>query len=80
MNKSVVKDLFYGGTKELVHNPTYFYYSSVGPEYCCFTPEGEKAMIEFAIQMAVNMHKSEAADLNKRAKELVISGLKGETI
>jgi hypothetical protein len=30
--------------------------------------------------MAVNLNKAEEADLNKRAKEMVIKGLKGETV
>jgi hypothetical protein len=31
-------------------------------------------------QMAVNIYKAEVADLDRRAKEMVIKGLKGESV
>lgn len=80
MDKTAVKDLIYGGVNELIHNDKYYRHSPVGPEYCRFTDTGKVALEEFMAQMAVNMHKAEAAELDKRAKELVIKGLKGETI
>jgi hypothetical protein len=41
---------------------------------------GKVALEEFMAQMAVNMHKAEEVALNQRAKELVIKGLKGESV
>lgn len=78
MDAGAIKELLYGGVRELTSNSSYFYHSTVGPEYCHFTPAGEKAMLEFAKQVAVITRTAELAALDKRAKELVINGLKGE--
>jgi hypothetical protein len=78
MDKAAVKDLIYGGVNELIHNGKYYYHSSVGPEYCHFTDVGKVALSEFMNQMAVTMYKVDAAELDKRAKDMVINGLKGE--
>jgi hypothetical protein len=80
MDKSAVKDLIYGGINELIHNDKYYRHSYVGPEYCRFTDAGEVALKEFMAHMAVNMRKAEEADLDRRAKEMVIKGLKGESV
>jgi len=80
MDKLAVKELIYGGINELVHNDKFYRHSSVGPEYCRFTDAGKVALEEFMAQMAVNMYKAESADLDKRAKEMVINGLKGERV
>lgn len=79
MDKGAIKELLYGGLKELTSNKEYFYHSTVGSDYCHFTPAGEHAMLEFTKQMAISIRKSELAALDKRAKELVVNGLKGET-
>jgi hypothetical protein len=78
MDKAAVKDLIYGGVNELIHNGKYYYHSSVGPEYCHFTDVGKVAISEFMNQMAITMYKVDAAELDKRAKDMVINGLKGE--
>lgn len=80
MDKEAVKDMLYGGLNELVHNEKYFRYSEVGPEYCKFREQGESIVAEFIRQMSVNIYKAEEAALNKRAKDMVIKGLKGETV
>jgi hypothetical protein len=80
MDKLAVKELIYGGINELIHNDKYYRHSQVGPEYCRFTDVGKVALEEFMAQMAVNMHKAEEVALNQRAKELVIKGLKGESV
>jgi hypothetical protein len=78
MDKAALKDLIYGGVNELIHNDKYYRHSSVGPEYCRFTDAGKVALGEFMNQMAVTMYKVDAAELDKRAKDMVIHGLKGE--
>ena len=80
MDKEAVKNLMFGGFCELIRDSRYYHKSSVGPEYCHFTDRGEIAVKDFMTQMAVNINKAEEADLNKRAKEMVIKGLKGETV
>lgn len=79
MDKQAIKDLIYGGLTELVNNNAFYYTSSVGFEYNKFTEEGERALKDFISVMAVKMKEAETASLNKRAKDMVLRGLKGET-
>lgn len=79
MNKQAAKDLVYGGLLELVNNKQFYYTSSISPaEYSHFTDDGKEALIEFMTAMAFVMHQSETADLDKRAKDMVIKELKGK--
>jgi hypothetical protein len=80
IDKEAVKNLMFGGFCELIRDSRFYHHSTVGPEYCHFTDRGKIAVTDFMTQMAVNIHKAELADLDKRAKELVINGLKGETV
>jgi len=80
MDKEAVKNLMFGGFCELIRDSRYYYRSEVGTEYCHFTNRGEIAMKDFMTQMAVNIYKAEVADLDRRAKEMVIKGLKGESV
>ena len=80
MDKEAVKNLLFGGFCELTRDSRYYHHSSVGPEYCHFTARGEIAIKDFMTQMAVNIHAAEVADLDRRAKEMVIKGLKGESV
>ena len=80
MDKNAVKHLMFGGVCELMRDRRYFYYSAVGSDYSHFTSEGEIALTEFMKQMAIHIQKAEEDDLNKRAKEMVIKGLKGESV
>ena len=78
MDKQAVKDLTYGGISELMRNPNYYYFSSVGSAYSHWTEAGKQALYEYMELMAFKFHESEQESLNQRAKELVIKGLKGE--
>ena len=80
MNKDAVKDLMFGGVTELMRNPHFYYFSSVGFEYCHWTEDGKEALQEYMELMAAKFHRAEQESLNKRAKELVIKGLKGEQV
>jgi hypothetical protein len=80
LEKSAVKDLFYGGVLEILQNNKYYYNSGVGSNYSHFTEDGKEAMDEYLKYMASLMLKAEEESLNKRAKALVIKGLKGESI
>lgn len=80
MKRQAAKDLLYGGLLELVHNNRYYYNSSVSVDYNKFTEDGKEALQDFMKHMASVMLKSEEEDLNKRSKELVLKGLKGEKI
>jgi hypothetical protein len=78
MDKQTIKDTLYGGIHEMMHNPKYFYYSSVGHNYCRWTDEGVKALTEYLKLMTPVLITNERELLDKRAKELVLNGLKGE--
>lgn len=80
LEKAAVKDLFYGGIMEILSNSRYYHNSSVGSEYNYFTELGKEALDEYLKSMAPMMLKAEELSLNKRAKDLVINGLKGEKI
>lgn len=79
MENSAIKDFMYGGIQELMHNRKYYYYSSVGVNYSHWTDEGEKALSEFMNIMTHKMMEAKEAEIRKKAKEMVIEGLKGET-
>lgn len=78
MNKQAVKDLTYGGLMELVNNRNMYYRSSVGKDYSHFTDEGKAAIAEYMEFMAWKMLQAEDADLDRRAKEMVLKELKGK--
>lgn len=80
MDKDAVKNLIFGGVCELIRDRRYYYHSSVGTNYCHFTDMGEVALKEFMTQMAEVIHRAEEAELDRRAKEMVIKGLKGEKV
>lgn len=80
LEKNAVKDLFYGGILEILKNRDYYYNSSIGSNYNHFTEKGKQTMDEYLNCMAAMMIKAEEESLNKRAKELVIKGLKGEKV
>ena len=80
LEKSALKDLLYGGISEILSNRHYYYHSSIGAEYSHFTDAGKAAMADYLNIMGAAMIKAEEASLNKRAKDLVINGLKGEKV
>lgn len=80
LEKSAVKDLFYGGVMEIINNREYYYNSKIGAEYNHFTEKGKEVMDVYMKSMANLMLKAEEESLNKRAKEMVINGLKGEKV
>lgn len=78
MNKEAVKDLTYGGVMEILRNRRFYYRSSIGAQYCHLTDEGEKALMEYMKLMSFKMIEAEEAELNRRAKDMVLNTLKGD--
>ena len=78
MEKQAIKEVMYGGIKELMGSRRYFYKSSVGKEYCHFTEEGKEAVQNFIIDMAIYITNAEEQELDQRAKDMVMKELKGE--
>jgi hypothetical protein len=75
MDRHVVKDLIYGGISELMQDKRYFYHSTISSYYCYWTEDGERAIIEYLTLMASSMAAADQAQLDTRAKELVMDGL-----
>jgi hypothetical protein len=80
MDKQAIKDVMFGGLSEIIKNRKYYYFSAVGSNYCHFTEDGQKAIAEYMNLMGAKLCEVEEAELNRRAKDLVIKGLKGETV
>ena len=80
MEKQAIKDIMFGGLAELMKNRKYYYYSNIGNGYCHFTDDGVVALIEYMNLIGAKLYEAETAELDKRAKDLVIKGLKGETV
>jgi len=76
MKRDAIKDLIYGGLAEISKNERYYYYSPVGSNYCHLTDQGREALAEFMENMIRVLRETEARELDYRAKQMVIDGLK----
>jgi predicted transcriptional regulator len=76
VEKQAIKDLMYGGVREMMNNRLYYYHSSIGREYCRWTEAGEEAMKKFLSDMTKYISEAEEKSLEDRAKKLVLDGLK----
>jgi hypothetical protein len=77
MEKNAIKQLMYGGIKELMADRRYYYNSGVGKNYSYFTDEGKVAVYEFVTEIASYITDAENNELDKRAKDMVLKELKG---
>jgi hypothetical protein len=80
MEKIALKDLLYGGISELIRNNKLYRRSPISDDYSHFTDEGGVAVKEFIQAMAILIYIAEEKELDERAKDMVIKGLKGETL
>lgn len=76
MEKQAVKDFVYGGLLELMQNSRYYHHSRVGADYSHWTEDGLKALMDYTNYVGHIMIKSQEEDLDRRAKEMVLSELK----
>ena len=78
MRTKDVEKMMVGSIKEILKDRTYFYYSSVGPEYCHLTEEGKEAIMNImnvlGSRLAVAIEKEDI----ERSKKLVLDELKGK--
>lgn len=78
MDKQAIKDLTYGGLIELMRNNKYYYYSQVGANFCHWTDAGKEALAEYMNIVGHKMLEAEKEELDQRAKNMVLTTLKGE--
>lgn len=78
MDKQALKDLTFGGITELMKNRQFYYFSAVGSQYSHWTEEGKSALHAYMELMAYKYHEAETAELDRRAKEMVIGALKND--
>ena len=78
MEKQAIKELMYGGLKEIMNNNRYYYKSPIGKEYSSFTETGKVVIQEFVQDLASYIVEAEAAELDQRAKDMVMRELKQE--
>ena len=76
MEKQAIKELMYGGLKEIMNNNRYYYKSSVGKQYSSFTENGKLVVQEFVTDLAGYITAAENAELDQRAKDMVLKELK----
>ncbi len=77
MEKQAIKELMYGGIKEIMNNSRYYYRSSSGRQFSSFTEHGKVAVEDFVTEMAAYITDAENAELDQRARDLVLKELKG---
>jgi hypothetical protein len=80
MEKEALKSLLYGGMMELINDKNYFYHSTISANYSKLTDAGVEALTKYITAMAELMIESETKELDQRAKDMVLKGLKGETV
>ena len=78
MDKQAIKELMYGGLKEIMNNSRYYYKSSVGKNYSSFTTVGREVVNEFVTDLAGYITEAEEAELDTRAKDMVLKTLKSK--
>ena len=78
MDKPLLKQVIYGALLEIVSDPDYYYYSSVGKEYSHFSDKGEQAIIDFAKIIAYNMLEARDEEDEQRSRDIVLNELKGK--
>lgn len=79
MDKEALKNVIYGGLIALASDRT-LYYRGIGPQYSHWTENGQEALQSFLDIMTYQMLKVEESEMDRRAKELVVKGLKGEKV
>jgi len=78
MDRPAIKDLLYGGMIELMRNRQYYYNSGVNSTYNNWTEEGKAALADYMNLVAGKMWEAEQAELDARAKELVLKELRNQ--
>jgi len=75
MNKAVIKDLIYGGIRELQQNSNFYYSSVVGVEYSHWTESGMLALHALVQNLSVEIDRCERQIKQKNSEEYLLKEL-----
>lgn len=78
MRSQDVEKMLVGSIKEMLKDKRYFYYSTIGPEYCHLTDEGKDAILETINLLGSRMIVAIEKEDIERSKKLVLDELKGK--
>ena len=78
MRSQDIEKMIIGSIKEIVKDRKYFYYSTVGPEYCHLTEEGNRAILEAINLLGSRMIVALDREDVERSKQLMLDELKGK--
>lgn len=78
MRTQDVEKMMVGSIKEILKDRNYFYYSTIGPDYCHLTEQGKEAILDIinilGSRLAVAIEKEDI----ERSKKLMLDELKGK--
>ena len=75
MEKPAIKEFLYGSLSEILRNKNY-YYMGHSADYSHLTDQGDAAVRDLINLICWQIVKADEADLDRRAKELVMKELK----
>jgi hypothetical protein len=78
MLRQDAEKMIMGSIKEIIQDRQYFYYSTVGPDYCHLTEEGKNAIIDMINILGSRMLVAIEKEDIERSKQLVLNELKGK--
>jgi hypothetical protein len=78
MQTKDIEKLLIGSIKEVLHDPRYFYHSTVGPDYCHLTAVGNDVILETVNILGSRMLLAMALEDVERSKQMVLDELKGK--
>ena len=70
------KDKVYGALREVTKNPKLWHSSSVGKEYCHYTPEGKEAILDMLEGLLRDIDHLDRKVLDQQARQTVWDELK----
>ena len=76
MRTKDIEKMIIGSVRELTKDRSYFYNSSIGPEYCHLTAEGIQALSEMCNVLLPRLVKAQELEDIERSKALVLQELK----
>jgi hypothetical protein len=78
MKSQDVEKMVIGSIKEILRDRRYFYNSTVGPDYCHLTEEGNRAILDLINVLGSRMLIALEQEDVERSKQLVLDNLKGK--